>query len=512
MSNPLIYGKNPIERVVSVEPMDDYCELFIEHSDHIESKIVPHRYWILSHSDLGGCSKLKGNLHYKYGKQFTRWSDYLNYKKKHYNADTYLSFDFKEAFMIKDGVTYFKGLTPKDVSILSFDLETTSLSPNTDSAKVLLISTTYRKNDKIERNLFCYDEYNTQGDMLEAFCEYVRELNPSILTGHNIMGFDLQYLQGIADKEGIKLHLGRDGSAARFDERESKFRKEAAQFIHFKKCRIYGREIIDTMFLSINYDRAARKYISYALKSIIKQEGLEKEDRTFYDANNIRHNYKDPVEWEKIKEYCKDDSDDSLKLFDLMISPFFYLTQSIPKSFQQMNESASGSQLNSMLVRSYLQDGHSIPKADVAEKFEGAISHGVPGIYTNAFKIDVASLYPSIMLEYGVYCKAKDPNKNFLSILEIFTTERLKNKKLFKETNDEKYDYIQNAQKIVINSLYGFMGAEGLNFNYPEGAAFVTKKGREILGQAIEWATGMNYKDWRNTFEEKEDEIEEEVV
>jgi hypothetical protein len=56
------------------------------------------------------------------------------------------------------------------------------------------------------------------------------------------------------------------------------------------------------MFLSIRYDTFAKKYNSYGLKNIIKQENLERIDRVAYDASQIRFNYKNPVEWVKIKE------------------------------------------------------------------------------------------------------------------------------------------------------------------------------------------------------------------
>jgi len=63
-----------------------------------------------------------------------------------------------------------------------------------------------------------------------------------------------------------------------------------------------------------------------------------------------------------------------------MSPAIFYFTQLIPKSFQSVVESASGAQLNSLMVRSYMQQGHSIPKATEGADFEGAISFGIPGI------------------------------------------------------------------------------------------------------------------------------------
>ena len=171
---------------------------------------------------------------------------------------------------------------------------------------------------------------------------------------------------------------------------------------------------------------------------------------------------------------------------------------------------ASGSQLDSLMIRSYLQDGMSLPKTSKKEEFEGAISMGVPGIYKNVRKVDVASLYPSIMLQYEIYDKKKDPNRHMLQMLEYFRNQRLTNKKLAKETGDRYYDDLQNAQKIMINSMYGFMGAGYLLFNYPQGAADVTRYGREILLKGVEWATGHTLvkvlKETRNAGTDDEEE------
>jgi DNA polymerase elongation subunit (family B) len=169
-----------------------------------------------------------------------------------------------------------------------------------------------------------------------------------------------------------------------------------------------------------------------------------------------------------------------------MAAPSFYLTQMVPKSFQSVVCSATGSQINSIMIRAYLQEAHSLPKESPAVEFEGAISMGNSGLYKNAFKIDVSSLYPSIMMAYKVYDESKDPEGKFLELVETLTKERLKNKALAK--TDKYYDDLQSSQKITINSCYGFLAAQGLLFNSPSKAAFITRTGREILQRAFKWA------------------------
>lgn len=510
--NELIFGKDKTERVVSVEPSEgDTCTLFIQAEDgNVSQKLVPMSHWLLySEQHSPKMKRLDGDQHYRwlmeYDSEAKREEILKLSREKRY--DLFQIRDNKEAFMIKNGVTMYKGLKVKDVSVLSFDLEHTFGIGDTlnKNGKLLLISNTYRNSlGNIRKFLFSYDEYGSEEVMLTAWCTWVRTMNPSILVGHNIFGHDFKILQYAANRAKTKLRLGRDMSALKFDNRKSFKRKDGSQAYEYFNVHCYGREIIDTFFLALTFD-VARNYESYGLKQIIKQEGLEKKDRTHYDASNIHKDYLVTDKWRVIKEYAKDDADDSLALFDLMIAPFFYATQSIPRSLQHVINSATGGQINSIMVRGYLQDGHSIAKADEAEAYEGAISFGIPGIHRNVLRFDVASLYPSVIRSYKVYNKIKDPKALFLKMVNYFTDERLKNKQTAKETNDRYFKDLEQSQKIMINSAYGFLGSNRVNYNYPQGAAEVTRRGREILKKAILWATGKEYQPETETIESQDE-------
>lgn len=494
MNDPLIFGKNNLLNVVSIETSDGHVEVFTEKKGpngqrQVSSQFIENKYWILSNEKHNGFVRLKGDLHYKFGKQFkTKYEFNSNKGKLKHKHDIYTINDLREQSLVNKGITYYKDMLPKDISVLSFDIETTGLKHNQDS-KLILIANTLRINGVVTRKMFCYDQYEDEGKMIEHWVNWVRKVDPSILCGHNVISYDFPYIKYIADKFGVSLDLGRDRSRLEFYPYVSNFRVDGNRDQEYTNIRCYGREIVDTMFLAIRYDQASKKYESYGLKNIIAQEGLEKENRQFYDAATIKDNYTNPKEWEKIKKYAEFDGDDALALFDLQCPAYFYMAQSVPKPFQQMILSAFGSQLNSVLVRSYLQNGHSIPKSDEIMPFQGAISYGKPGIHKNVMKVDVSSLYPSIILQYDIFDSKKDPEANFLKLAQYFTTERLKNKKLAQETDKQYYKDLEQAQKIFINSLYGLLGAK-VNFNNMSLASKVTEHGREILQKAIEWASG----------------------
>lgn len=493
----ILYGKQNLDNIVNISVKDNIVYIFREVNNELYVREIPFEYWVLSPKYAPGCQQLKGNQHYQYIKTYSNEEDFLKIKPNIYKHKLYHINHKAESFMVKEGYTYFKNMKPSDVSILSWDIETSGLKIDAPDAKVFLITNTFRSKSGIIRKTFNVDDYKSDVHMIQSWINWVNEIDPTFICGHNIVMYDFPYIANIMERAGKSINLGRDGSAIEIESRERELRKDGSQSYSYKRINIFGREVIDTFFLAIKYD-IGRKYDSYGLKSIIRQEGLEKEGRTFIDASKIAKQWNDLEKKALIVKYAEEDSDDALKLFDMMCPSLFYFTRYIPKPFQIMLESATGSQLNALMVRSYIQDGYAVAQADETGEFEGAISLGNPGIFRNCVKWDVASLYPSIMLEYKIESKSKDFNGNFQKVLTYLRDERLKNKKLAKDTGDRYYDDMQNTQKVGINSLYGFMGASGLNYNYPKGAAEVTRKGREILDKAIKWATGncaSNYKE-----------------
>lgn len=479
----LIFGKDSTENITNISIEDGVAHIYRKDAEPLR---VPYNMWAVGSTWAEGSHKLKGHQYYKYMKDITQ--DEYERLRQSWNPRLWMPRTPEEGFMLKNGHTYYKGMQVSDVSVLSTDIEATGFNPDDPNAEVILISNTFRDNKgSVTKKLFDIHDYEDQYQMFADWEMFVEKMDPDIIIGHNILGYDLPYMN-----TQQRLHLGRDGSEVKFDDKTWKFRKDGSQQIEYKNVHINGRDVVDTMFLSIKYD-IGRDFPSYGLKQIEQHLELVGDDRIEWDFENFHtKDYKTWPEgkWEEFRKYCEDDGDSPLKMFDIMIPAFFYLTQSVPKTLQQIINEASGSQLDTLMIRSYLQDGYSIPRTSQVKKYEGAVSMGVPGIYENVLKFDVASLYPSIMLEYNIYDKKKDPNRHMLKMLEYFRDERLGNKSLAKSTGEKYYDDMQQAQKIVINSMYGFLGANFLLFNFPDGAEAVTRYGREINIKGIEWATG----------------------
>ena len=480
--DPLIFGKDSTEYITNISFKDNKIYKYLSTGTVIEEDYQP---WYLNINREG--TKLKGPQFYNY----INHVDFNEYSElsSRWDKSKWFPRSIEEGYMMLTGTTLFKNMKISEVSLHSFDIETTGVDPEDKNAKVLLISNTVKKNGTLTNRLFDIKDYDSEESMVNDWGAFVRESNCDVLIGHNIFSFDLPYLAR------YELNIGRDGSSLKFSEKSSKKRKDGSQSYEYHEAYCHGRSIVDSMFLSITYD-IGRAFPSYGLKPIEKHLKLVDENRIEWDFDKYpaRLIIDNEELWAKFREYCKQDSDSPIKMFEIMAPSFFYMNQSVPKTFQQMINEATGSQLDSMMIRSYLQDGNSIPKTSPKVEFEGAISMGIPGVYTAGRKIDIVSMYPSIMLEYDIYDKQKDPNKHLIKILEYFRNERIFNKKRFKETSDKYFDDLQGSQKIAINSLYGYLGAGYLLFNYPEGAAEVTRHGREIIQNAILWATGYSIK------------------
>lgn len=524
-TNHLIYGKNETEEVVSVEIVNDQVVMFLNDGT---TKSFPNVYWFLTARKVGNCERLEGNLHYKYIHKFDNFEDFneerarLKYRKK---MDIYTIWDNVEASMVYFGITLFKGLRVKDVSRLHFDIESSGLVRD-ETSFVYVITNTYVSKDERIKKTFRVDHYKDDGAMIEDWCNWCNTMNPSIINGHNIISYDIPYLNycyGARDGHDRNLPIGRDCSEIKINRKPRKFRVDGGNEWDYNPIKIFGRNVIDGMFLSVLYD-FGRAYPSWALKNIVEYEyqkaltkkkkdltELDKQvielqkDRQFYDASKIRENWKDLEEREKIVDYCQDDSDDSDFLFRVQVNSFFYYCNYIPMTFQAIICSAAGKQTNLFLIRAYLQEEHGLPKASERVPYGGGISFGTPGVYKNCKKWDISALYPSIILTYNVYDKDKDPKKYYYKMVKHFASVRLVNKKLAKETGERYYSDLEQSQKRIANSSYGLLGTGGLNFNSFINADFVTAKGRSIIKKSIIWASGKPLEYWMPNYDDSRD-------
>jgi len=501
--NALIHGKNTVLGITALEVVDDEEDTFVQiwFKDG-SSKKLPYKRWVLIDKQVDMlCKPLEGENVFKYIRYFSSKTEIEEFCGRYRKSrKIFRLWNDREAAMALHGIGLFKGLGLEDVSVLGFDIEAAGLTHDEDS-EVFLITNVLKKGGVYIEKHFRLDEWENSAEMIDAWCAWVRENDPDVLCPWNGFGYDLPYLEHVAKMGKTKLSLGRDGSKVEFKKKPSEKRVDGSTSWTYHKAHIFGRHIVDGMFLAVTYD-VFRKYPTWRLKDIAAFEGLHKPDRTFVDASKIAQYWLDPVMRENVVKYGIDDSYDSIKLFELMIPAFFYTAQSVAKPFEEMMQGATGAWINSIMVRSYLQQGETIPEASELGYLKGGISFGVPGIYRNVLKVDLKSAYPSQILRFKLFDEVKDPHGNFYQMVKFFAEQRFYYKKMEQETGDKKWKSLNDSAKVFINSAYGALSTPGLNFNCQHLAQKITYETRQVIKLAVEWASSKPLEYWFPEYQE----------
>ncbi|MGC8609295.1 MAG: type B DNA-directed DNA polymerase, partial [Thermoplasmata archaeon] len=116
----------------------------------------------------------------------------------------------------------------------------------------------------------------------------------------------------------------------------------------------------------------------------------------------------------------------------------------------------------------------------IASDRGGMVLQPQPGIYENVYEIDFSSMYPSIIVEYGLSIG----NGHFLSrSLKKLLEKRLLYKKI--DSRSETYHNRNTALKWMLLTSFGYTGYKNAKFGKIEIHEKITGTGRKILADAI---------------------------
>jgi DNA polymerase I len=505
--NVVLFGADPTAGILAVEPVGDHImRLFFRVGDALETKDEPFTPFLLVEDDslLKGfklpvkTEALSSDNAYRFLVLLEGWGACLK-ARDHLQKVTgeaasspqapylFLS-DPVQQYLLLTGKTLFKGLAFKDIHRLAIDIET-ACAPgyefsNPQRVEDRILSIALMDNRGYSEVLFGTELQ--EGEMIEALGERIQRIDPDVLEGHNLFNFDLEYIVARAKMHEVPLPWGRDGSEPRI--RRSRF-TVAERIIDYTRMELFGRHVVDTMFLLQYYDVTARELESYGLKSAALHFGLAQEDRTYIEKERIQWYYDhDP---EALKRYNLDDVKETLALSDLLGYPFFLQTKIFPFTYQNIFVRGNATKINTLFLREYLRMRASVPKPKGKGELEGGYTDMfVQGVVADVVHCDVASLYPSIMLAYGMRPRG-DRLDVFLPLLRDLRRFRLEAKQMAHRASEpherDYYEALQQTFKVLINSFYGYLGTELHHFSDPEVAAEVTQKGRELIRQMIDW-------------------------
>jgi DNA polymerase elongation subunit (family B) len=505
--NEVLFGSDPTEGIVAVEPVgENGMRLFLRRGDELNSQDEPFTPFIALENDklLQGFKRsyrvepLSSTNEYKFLALFEQWVDCI--KARAYLQKTtriaasspqapylFLS-DPVNQYLLLTGRTLFKGMPFTDLHRLAVDIETATApgydfsNPQREEDRILSIA--LMDNRGYSDVLFAAEL--KEEDMLEALVSRISQLDPDVLEGHNLFNFDFEYIATRARMHGIKLSWGRDNSEPRV--RRSRF-NVAERVIDYTRMDIFGRHVVDTLFLLQFYDVAARELESYGLKNAARHFGLASSERAYIDPEKIQWFYEhDP---DTLKQYNLDDVRETLALSELLAYSYFLQARIFPFSYQNIFVRGNATKINALFLREYLRQSTSIPKPGEVGTFAGGYTEVFRhGVVRPVISCDAASLYPSILLSNNLK-PSRDSLNVFLPLLEDLRDFRLEAKKRAQKAEDthqgDYYEALQQTFKILINSFYGYLGTRLHHFSDPQLAGEVTRRGREIIVKMIDW-------------------------
>ena len=340
------------------------------------------------------------------------------------------------------------------------------------------------------RELLTLGEESEAGEkrLLLAFNDLLRELDPDVIEGHNIFKFDFDFLRQRAKRLKVPCAWGRFGLPAGF--RNSRM-KVAERWIDFPRCDVPGRAVIDTYLLVQLYDITAREMTAYGLKDVAVYFGITPESgegRTYIDGAQIQHAFRQNRE--EFLAYLADDLRETKGLADVLLPTYFEQARAFPLLLQEAALRGTAGKIDLLFLEEYYHARASCPAPVDIAPFEGGFTRSFQeGVFRQVLHFDVASLYPSLLLQMG-----RNPQSDslgvFIPLLRRLREYRLKYKQLARTApTAAERDEAQARQatfKILINSFYGYLGFSGARFGDGELAAEVTRRGRELLQALIE--------------------------
>ncbi|KAM9299230.1 DNA polymerase delta catalytic subunit [Gastrophryne carolinensis] len=417
--------------------------------------------------------------------------------------------------------------------VLSFDIECAGrkgVFPEPDKDPVIQIANMVQRQgekDPFIRNVFtlktcasivgsqvlCFEREN---ELLESWAEFVRIIDPDIITGYNIQNFDLPYLINRAHTLKVTSFplLGRIRGMKSVI-KDSSFQSKQMGRRENKVINTEGRVQFDLLQVLLR-DYKLRSYTLNAVSFHFLQE--QKEDVQHSIITDLQNGNEQTRR--RLAVYCLKDAYLPLRLLEKLMCVINYMEMARVTGVPLNYLLSRGQQIKvvSQLLRQAMKQDLVMPvvKTEGGEDYTGAtVIEPVKGYYDVPIAtLDFSSLYPSIMMahnlcyttllqsgsvdKYGLspedfiktptgdhFVKASVRKGLLPEILENLLAARKRAKtELKKETDPFKQKVLDGRQlalKVSANSVYGFTGAQVGKLPCLEISQSVTGFGRQMI-------------------------------
>jgi DNA polymerase elongation subunit (family B) len=494
--NTLLFGSDPTERIVAIE-LGETGTVKVYRRETDGSTIAdtePFHPFVWCDSDVTDLNidaeKLAGDLRYGWRISVGSWKELIAVRNGLKNAGRsfFALSDPVQHYLTHTGRTLFKGLAFEELRRLQLEvlsvagiddpgdgdhLMSIAISDNTGWEELIVIDPA-----KVEES---------EKAALKRLTAIIKERDPDVIEGHNLFRFDLPYLVARARKAKVKLDWGRSGGFLR--SRPSRL-QIAEKTIDYPKFTVDGRHFVDTFLLAHFYDVGMRSLSGFERIDVAQHFGLcESADISSLSAKELYREYLDSSERFRKRASCA--VRETRAVAELLSPSYFIQAQIFPYNYQDVIVRGNATRINALFLREYYRQRHSVPEMPMVRGFEGGYTAiFFTGVARNVWHCDIASLYPSVMLQFDCF-PVTDQLQIFRHLLTDLRTFRLEAKASMRAAKDrsrqQHFHALQNTFKILINSFYGYLGFAQGHFADFDAAARVTQIGRELLQKMIDW-------------------------
>ena len=387
--------------------------------------------------------------------------------------------------------------------ILSFDIEN-----SIRDGHIFCIGVAYREDGEIKTRILTGNEK----EIIERFVKLIWELDPDIISGYNIDGYDLPVLVERSAKHGMqRLQLARDHSS----------------FFHLGErfWRLDGRILTDVWWAVRAEMRPKQETLDYVAKHLLGVGKHELQRRKIDE------------EWEadrdKVIRYCINDAELSLKILERVrrIEKTLDLAAVSKLPLEDVLHGRTSNLIDSILIRAADRAHVAVPMMKMrggrVEQIEGGYVHSLqPGLYEWVISLDFRAMYPSLIIENNICFTTVSPNGTIASptgakflaadvkkgLLPVILANLMKDRqevrsRMKAETDPQMKDFyegLQAAIKILMNAFYGVLASSFYRFNDPKVGASITAFARDrikgIIGELEAEQVKVVYADTDSVF------------
>jgi DNA polymerase elongation subunit (family B) len=490
--NEVLFGADPTPRIVAIE-LGETGTVKVhrrEKDGSTTTEVEPFHPFVWADSDVVDlgieAEKLKGDLNFSWLTTIDSWKELIALRNGLKNAgrDFFAFTDPVQHYLTATGRTLFKDLPFEELKRIQLEVLASSegdadhiisiaLSDNTGWEELIVVDP-----KKLP---------DSEHAAIKRLTAVIKERDPDVIEGHDLFRIHLSYLVARAKKLKTKLDWGRSGGFLR--SRPSRL-QIAEKTIDYPKFALDGRHFVDTFLLAQFYDVGLRTLTGFERADVARHFGFcDSEEISGLTGKELERAYLKNNQRFRKRALCG--VRETKAMSDLLSPSYFIQAQIFPYNYQDVIVRGNATRINALFLREYFRQRHSIPELPIPQTFEGGYTDiFFTGVARNVWHCDVASLYPSIMLQFDCF-PASDRLQIFRHLLADLRKFRLEAKakmRAAKNPAEQRHlEAFQNTFKILINSFYGYLGFAQGHFADFDAAARVTQIGRDLLKKMIEW-------------------------